>query len=313
MTYIPQTFANGDTNYIDKHNTNNASIASNINALLADVAGLKAAGAPGADVDYRLLANNLLVNGTFDFWQRGTTERPDAWEIENDETGFSVERSTAQLKLNTYSAYLNGIGQLTQVIGNDQRLSLDSSFSLAFGVWCYTATSNNARLGVYNGITTTWTDYHVGNSQWQFLRTNIVQGSGSIPTQIKIILDNGGYASYWNGAVTIRGNPNSGPIFVANDITTETLRVLSLYETGSIDIMGVGYKNGSDREMAANVNFVSPKRSVPSITLEDPATGYELTAYDVTVNGFKLVVTEIGGASDTDGFSYPDISWSAEA
>ena len=312
MAFIPQTFANGDTNYIAKHNANNAAIASLVNVLEQEVAALKAAGASGSDLDYRLNAANLLINGGFGYWQRGTSEPPDAWKVENDETGFSVARSTGQAKLNTYSAWTDGIGQLTQKLSDAVRLSLSSSFSLAFGCWVWTDVANSARIGIDNGVTTTWSAYHVGNSAWQFLKVALVQGAGPIPSQIKFILDNDGAEVYWNAAVVIRGNPASGPVFIANDATTERLRALSLYEIGQASVAGVGFLDGTDRMIVTHVTFLSPKNAIPIMTLETAITGFDLIAGNIDTQGFDLIVMEIGGVSGTDGFEYANISWIAE-
>lgn len=312
MSISLNTFTTGMTDYITKHNSNYSVIQSYINAMNADLEGLKGASNAGADLDFRLVTQNWIINGGFDYWQRGNSTRPDAWEIMNDSPGFSVVKSSSEIKLNSYSVRTIGTGQLTQNLTENLRLALDNTVSFYFGCYVKTNAEDQARIGIYNGLTTSYSSYHSGGNDWEFLKINYV-ATGSIPSEIRFILDENIGTVYWNSAVVIRGNPNAGPIYIANDKTIEELRVLSLYETGVESVRGVGFLNIGDREIEKKVNFLSPKRSVPSVSIiSEIPTPYDVQVENVTRFGFTLLATELGGSSGSDGFELSEIEWIAE-
>lgn len=314
MTISLNTYAAGDTSYVSKFNLDNSAITSAVNVLQQDLNALKAASSAGADLDFRLNAFNFVINGGFDYWQRGVNTRPDAWEIENESAGFSVSRSTTQTKLGTYSAKTVGEGQLTQSLPDEIRNGLDTSFSITFGAWIYTNADDRARVGIYNGIVTQWSNYHDGGSGWEFWNTSLVQGSGTIPTEIKFILDSSSGTVYWAGVVSIKGNPNASPLFIANPPELEELRVFSMIESGKASIRGVGMLDEllGTREITTRVRFMVPKRTTPTIILEEEATGFEISYENEDKYGFDLNVTDLDGSSGTNGFEYTDIEWRAE-
>ena len=308
-----QSFTVNDTTYIAKHNSNYSAIQTQSNVMLQDVEALKAAASPGADLDYRLLSPNLITNGGFDFWQRGVSTRPDVWTIENGASNFTVERSTAQLKLNTYSCKTVNVGQITQKLQDVIIDSFASTFSISFGAWVYATAASKARVGIYNGTTTQWSDYHTGAAGWEMLSNTFVHGAGDTPSEIKFVLDNGGSTVYFNSIVCIRGNLSATPLFIANSTTLEELRVFGYIETGQETVNGVGRLTAGtlDRELTTRVRFIAPKISIPTVTLEDDETGYDLAAENITRNGFDLIVADLAGASGTNGFEYSDIEWTA--
>lgn len=305
-------YATGDTDYVPKMNEDNSDLENAVNLLQTDVESLKGAVKPGADLDFRLVATNLLINGGFNFWQRGIATRPDGWAIENDGGSFAVARSTAQTKLSLYSILTTNQGQLTQALTEEMRLALTSTFSLTFGAWVFTSGEDKARIGIYDGVTTSWSNFQGTVGEWEFLRKSYVQGSGAVPSEIKFVLDNVGSTVYFASAVVIRGNPNADPLFIANPPTTEELIVFSLVESGKHGVQGVGMLEDSNRVISTRVRFTAPKRSAPTIFLDSPSTGFEYTYENADRAGFDLNVAEIGGTSGSDGFDVRDIGWRAE-
>lgn len=311
MTISLNSFTSGMTDYIAKHNANYSAIQAALNLAQADIDAMKASSAPGGDLDYRLLAFNMMINGGMYYWQRGTTLAPDAWTIENAALGATVARESSIKKVGLYSAKTIGIMQLTQALPSEFVLAMESGHTISVGVYSRTSTADIARIGVYNGITTTWSDYNSGSDEWEWLFVRLAIDAA--PDSIKIVLDSGNGTVYWNGAVAIRGNPASGPIYVENDPEVERLRVLSLYETGSTRIRGVGLLVAGDRELEQRITFAATKRSTPTVTITSAIeTGIDIVAENVDRNGFNLLVAEIGGASATDGFVVEGIEWKAE-
>jgi len=149
MTISLSTFYADQKNYIEALNSDNGIVESNLNILTTDLNALKGAVGPGSDMDFRLNAFNLLLNGGFDYWQRGASTRPDCWNIESAGAGFAVAKSIEKT-LNTYSVKLTNTGSLTQSLDDYLRVSLEPPFVVTFGVWVKTDQANSARIGVWN-------------------------------------------------------------------------------------------------------------------------------------------------------------------
>ncbi len=308
MSISLETLVDGDTDYIGKHNRNNSKISSQTNPMEADVAALKAASGAGADLDFRLASPNLVINGGLDYWQRGNSSRPDAWRIISGSA--ILTREDTEIKLNTYSIKTVGAEQLGQDIQDEIRLGTELFSSYSFGAYIKTDTVDQARIGIYDGTTTTWSAYHTGNDSWRWITVNVT--FSAIPDDFRLLLESNGGTVYWNSIVMIRGNPFAGPIFIANDPTVERLRVNSLYEIGSTNVRGVGFLNAGDRELESRLEFIAPKRAIPAITISNEETGYDFLAVNVDRHGFNLQVAEIGNSSGTGGFEKNDIDWKAE-
>lgn len=309
MTLNLRTLYTGDTDYISKHNLNYSDIQSQFNPVQADVEALKAAGAPGADLDYRQNAFNMLINNALDHWQRGTDERPDAWRVRNQVPAFAVERST-ETQLNTYSAKTTNQGQLTQDVAEEVRLAIEASSFFSFGAYVKTDTANQARIGIYDGVTTQWSDYHVGDGSWQLRTKNV--SFVTQPSALRFVLDSSGGEVYWNSLVAIRGNPASGPAYVPNDPALEYLRVLSLYEIGSTNVRGVGRLDGQHlaeevpyeaSATASGASFVIPV-AVPNnsaiigviIRVDNTLTGSGVSSWSAALSGGAIDTIATGQA-----------------
>jgi hypothetical protein len=311
MSIALSTYYAGQTNYIAAMNSDNGIIQTYLNLHDADIATLKGAVGVGADLDFRLTAFNLLLNGGLDYWQRGTATRPDCWTIENAGVGFAIARESTEKYLNTYSAMLTNSGSLTQELDDTIRLGMETTFSVTLGVWIKTSTASSARIGVWNGTVWQYSNYHAGDGVWA-MSTVTFTHNGTTPSEIKFGLFNTSGTAYFNAMTAIKGNPAAGVLFIANDPTVEELRVFGHIESGQTSVKGVGMRVVADRELTTNIRFIAPKRSAPTIVLEDEDTGYEITYGNVTRFGFDLTVTEINGASGTNGFEYENITWRAE-
>lgn len=305
-------FTSGQTDYIETLNENFATSKNYLEYHDQEIAIIKAAVTPGLDLDYRHLTQNLLINGAFDFWQRGITTRPDCWKQENTGVGFAVSQTSTKY-LNTYSVLMQNQGQLTQALDTEFIASLAETTPLTFGCWVKSAYASKARIGVYNGLVTSWSSsYHSGGNDWEFMTVTLLATSSL--TEIKFILDSGTLSNnYFNAAVVIKGNPYADPLFIYNDKVLEELRVLSNIEVNKSSLKGVGFLSSGDRELISRVNFMAPKKSIPLISfIDDAITGYDVLYNNVTRYGFDLHVIDIGGSSGTDGFEYLDINWKAE-
>lgn len=314
MTIELNSFAVNDTDYIEKHNENYKDIIEPaINLLQSDTNAIKSSTSNQATTDYRLLAKNLLINGSFDYFQRGNNEVPDAWIKQNFSLNYTAKKTTIK-KINTFSCIVTGIGDLTQKLLSEYVLNLDSENPISLGCWVKTSISDNAQIVIYDGIVEERSNFHTGSGEFEFLKINRVQGNGQTPTEIKIILrTKKDSQAIFNGVTAIKGNPTLGPISVINDPVLEKYRVFSLYEKGKTTISGVGILKNSNRQIRKTIKFCSIKRELPNVFIDSEIeTGYDLDIENITKCGFDFVATDLGGISGLNGFEIENIQWTSE-
>lgn len=128
-----------------------------------------------ADVDAVRIRNspNLLDNEDFQKWQNGASSAPDSWTLAG--TDATVARAT------TWTVHASsGYSVTVTRVGNDATLTIDVPYSVAHqliadaalikaGGWVQSATASVARIGINNGVDTTWSDYHSGDGEPEWL------------------------------------------------------------------------------------------------------------------------------------------------
>lgn len=117
---------------------------------------------------------NWLHNEDFEFWQNGASSAPDGWTLAG--SGASVARSSTGIRSPYAAAVTRASADATlyQDIPSVLVQYLVRSTSaplpvLSFGAWVTSSTASIARVGVYNGSSTTWSSYHTGTGVPQFL------------------------------------------------------------------------------------------------------------------------------------------------
>ena len=142
----------------------------------------------GALVGFPLLLN-LLVNGGFEIWQRGTsfsgaadgTYTADRWQVGKGGTStINVDRESTTKKANSqYSLKVAYTHNAASSIKQDLKIAdgyhhlLGQKVSLRIPVYANTASA--VRVGITTdgtGGTTTYSSYHAGNSAWADLSVN---------------------------------------------------------------------------------------------------------------------------------------------
>ncbi len=113
--------------------------------------------------DESLVSGNWLLDGSFDIWTDSATLT--YWTA----TTITVAKTTTPLYLrgSSYSAKLSGAtGTLVQSITNFSDLQWLRGKTVTFTCqgWCDTASA--LRLSISDGVTTTYSSYHAGNSKW---------------------------------------------------------------------------------------------------------------------------------------------------
>ena len=119
------------------------------------------------DIDEVLISQspNMLHNEAFEYWQNGSALAPDGWTLAG--SGATVARASTGIA-SPYAATVtraSADATLYQDVPPSlvQYLTRSTSAPLpvvAFGAWVTSSTANIARVGVYNGSSTTWSSYY---------------------------------------------------------------------------------------------------------------------------------------------------------
>jgi len=113
---------------------------------------------------YITWSGNIILNNDFESWTSGV---PDFWALTG--AGAAVVSEAAIIKKGLLSAKLTRAGadcQLDQSILSFRDLRTKP---FTIGVWVLSATASQARVAVFDGITTSYSSYHSGGAGWEFL------------------------------------------------------------------------------------------------------------------------------------------------
>lgn len=125
------------------------------------------------DIDLVMLrsSENMLDNEDFGKWQLGTALAPDSWTLAG--TGAAVVRATTFASRGPYTAQLTRVSNdatLTQTVPYvNARELIEGLDAVAISVDVQTATAAAIRVGINDGVDTTWSDYHSGDGEVETL------------------------------------------------------------------------------------------------------------------------------------------------
>lgn len=163
-------------------------------------------GADDVDAVFASHSPNMLHNEDFEFWQNGSALAPDGWTLAG--SGATVARSSTGIR-SPYSATVtraSADATLYQDIPSVlvQHLLRSSSAPLpnvSFGAWVTSSTASIARVGVYNGSTTTWSSYQTGNGVPQFLQSTYQTTATDTALRLVCSVDTSAGAASFHAAV----------------------------------------------------------------------------------------------------------------
>lgn len=150
---------------------------------------------------------NLLLNGNFEYWYAGISSAPDQWTLAG---GGSVAREGATKLIDTYAMKLtsdvdgNSVSQ--SVHSRERGIAYWKSRYVSLAVWVYAVDASNARIGIYDGVGTTYSSYHTGGSSWELLTvTRKVDAAATELTALEVC-DGNVKIAYFDGAMFSEGS-----------------------------------------------------------------------------------------------------------
>jgi len=149
---------------------------------------------------------NLLPNGSFEVWEKGTSTAPAGWTVTG--SGATVAREATLIKHGDYSAKLTRSGtdcHLSRDLYEEAGKTYVRSRQFTIGAWVYATVASRVRLRVHDGTTPSYSSYHSGNSTWQFLTVTVTLGASASVFQVGLAVDSGNTSGYVDGMTVVEG------------------------------------------------------------------------------------------------------------
>jgi hypothetical protein len=281
----------------------------------------------GAVSDLQDNVPNILANGSFDIWQRGTsfsspatsTYSADRWKMGKDGTPtFTISKETsivdgagASWKLDvTVVGGATGI-YFSQAIENYLNYS-GLNVSLSVRVKCSVA--NIFTVQIYDGTNVKKSQPHSGSGNWETLTATMIMPS--IPTAMNFYfgLINDGVSVgtfYVDNAMAIVGTT---PItFVPADPQIDMARCQRYYETNPSFIASFTVTTATDWRLP--INFAVEKFAIPTMTVTAGSTSgpySSITGNGLSKRGFSINVVSNGTAGAIMIGTANNATWQAE-
>ena len=145
---------------------------------------------------------NLLFNGDFENWSAGTATTPDGWAS----GGGNFAREASIIKIGLYSAELHtASSNMNQRIDLTKGIAYWQGRTVTYSCWVYATNASNARLGLWDGKTYTFSSYHTGNSTWQLLQVSKTLAADATSLYVYCLTDTTDTA-YFDGAMCTEGS-----------------------------------------------------------------------------------------------------------
>lgn len=146
---------------------------------------------------------NLLEWSNMEDWVNGTSSAP----TDHTLTGASatVARESSIVKRGTYSAAVTRVGTDCVLYADYAGYASYLGRKMTFGAWVYATVASRARLQIGDGVTTTNSSYHTGDSTWQFL--TVTMDISTVGTRLRCGLEvnTGNTTAYVDGGILVEG------------------------------------------------------------------------------------------------------------
>lgn len=146
---------------------------------------------------------NLLEWSNMEDWVDGASAAPTNHTL----TGASatVARESTIVKQGTYSARVTRVGTDCTLYYDHPDYTLYPGRQMTFGCWVYATVASRARISLGDGVGTSNSSYHTGDSTWQYL--SVTRNVDTAATRIRVGMEvnTGNTSGYFDGGVLIEG------------------------------------------------------------------------------------------------------------
>jgi len=149
----------------------------------------------------------VLDNGGMETWTLGAALAPDDWTLMG--TNATVARSSAHYKWGSYSAGVTRVGNdaaLSQDIHSDKGIAYWQGREITLGCWVLATVASTARLAVYDGVDYTYSDYHAGDGEWEWLEVTHTVNAAATGVAATVGVETTNSTAYFDGATMADGD-----------------------------------------------------------------------------------------------------------
>lgn len=174
--------------------------------------------------------NTDLVNVSFENWTGGAGIPPDSWSLYG--AGATTTEEATIVKVGTYSAKLTRAVADTS-LGQDFSVAKGITFwrgkEITFGCWVYATVADRARLQIADGIGSTESSFHTGDSTWQYLTVSRKIALSATVVIAYCQVATGNTSVYFDGAAV-----NNGYVKTVTGLSHLNSRIVSVLGDGAV-------------------------------------------------------------------------------
>lgn len=154
---------------------------------------------------FDMMSENLLKNDDFEDWSDGDSSTPDDWSLYGTPSvakeTIITQLGSASIKI-TPDANTEGVHQLIS-----DYLYYRNKY-MTFGCWVYSSVAGNANIAVSDGIGVSYSDYHTGGGDMEWLTVTKLVNAGATSLSIRLYPArvSGTDFAYFDGAVLVEGS-----------------------------------------------------------------------------------------------------------
>lgn len=158
---------------------------------------------------------NVVKDPTYDIWPVSDSAAPATYTLAG--ASATIARAGTGLgdtnrkvgdfcaKVTSGGAAVATLNQMLLPTAAFTRADFLKSTSVSVGVWVRSATASAVRVGIADGISTTYTSFHTGGSTWQFL--SVTHSVSASATKLELVQEVGAgtITGYFSGSTVVLG------------------------------------------------------------------------------------------------------------
>ena len=166
-----------------------------LEVITGDTTGYFDAAVLVAGSDFEDFEGNMLSNWSFELG-----DPPDDW------AGAGFSQSSSQVKIGAESVERVNPGGAEVFRYSVPEFALYANEIVTLGMWIWCDVANEVQVQLKDGITATYSSFHSGGSDWEWLVATATMGAGLTDVRAGCFVASGGvFIAYWDGAVMVHG------------------------------------------------------------------------------------------------------------
>lgn len=157
------------------------------------------------NLEIKISPENLLQWGDFEDWaENGASGAPTPWTLSGSSAAAAREATT--VKKGTYSAKLTRSGADCMIYYDLPTYINYQGRKLTLGFWVYATVASRARITINDGVGSSSSSYHTGDSTWQRLTITRDIDPAATKIEIRCEVNTGNTSAFFDGGLLCEGD-----------------------------------------------------------------------------------------------------------